>query len=50
MPGVVRKPDICSGHGCFPPRANATASPDTFTNSLKTERFMDVRLVHGCGA
>ncbi len=50
MPGVVRNPDICSGHQCWPPRANIEWSPDVYTNSLFTERFSDKRMVHCCGS
>ena len=42
MPGVVRMPDIDSlGH------PNCTASPDVYTNNLRTARFTDSR---GCGS
>lgn len=46
MPGVVRKTDICSGHGTYYPRINTESSPDTYTNSIQTTRFMDQRMCH----
>lgn len=48
MPGVARKGDVCSGHGCFPPRPSATWSPDTFVNSLNVIRAGDAMLPHCC--
>lgn len=48
MPGVVRKPDNCSGHGCWPPRPSATASSDVLTNGLQTERKGDSMKSHCC--
>lgn len=41
MPGVGRKTDICTGHGCFPPRPTAQWSPDTFVNGLNVHRQTD---------
>lgn len=46
MPGVVRKTDLCSGHGPCGPRANTTSSPDTYADSILVERFGDSRAVH----
>ena len=48
MPGAVRMIDICSGHGCFPPRPNITSSPNVFINCIPATRFLDQRFVHGC--
>lgn len=48
MPGVLRLPDNCSGHGCWPPRPSATASPDVLTNGLQTERYGDSMTAHCC--
>jgi hypothetical protein len=49
MPGIHRKTDLCTGHGCWPPRPSATWSPDVFTNNLETERFSDSMQLHCCG-
>lgn len=48
MPGVVRLGDACSGHGCWPPRPNITASVDVFTNGIGTHRLGDAWAVHCC--
>ena len=49
MPAAHRHRDICTGHGCWPPRPNATASPDVFVNGLGQHRLTDSWLVHCCG-
>ena len=49
MPGHVRLTDICSGHPCFPARANSVSSPDTNVNNIPATRFSDTRPVHCCG-
>ena len=41
MPGIVRLGDICTGHGCWPPRANSSASTDVFVNSRGVHRLGD---------
>jgi hypothetical protein len=48
MPGVHRKTDNCSGHGCWPPRPSATWSPNVFVNNLNVERFTDQMMIHCC--
>jgi uncharacterized Zn-binding protein involved in type VI secretion len=48
MPAVHRLTDICTGHGCYPPRENASASPNVFANSLAAHRVGDAWQVHGC--
>jgi|TARA_B110000495_G_scaffold163866_1_gene149283 uncharacterized Zn-binding protein involved in type VI secretion len=48
MPGTVRLTDICTGHGCYPPRENASASPNVFANSLACHRVGDAWQPHGC--
>lgn len=45
---VVRRTDVCSGHGCYPPRPSATWSPDVFVNNLNIERYSDSMEVHCC--
>lgn len=41
MPGVCRKDDICTGHGCYPSRPNTSWSPDTFVNGRNVHRQTD---------
>ncbi len=41
MPGIVRRTDVCSGHGCYPPRPSTSWSPDTWVNGLQVERVTD---------
>jgi len=48
MPGVVRLTDICSGHGCWPSRANSSASTDVFVNGLGAHRVGDGWAAHTC--
>jgi len=47
--GVARKGDVCTGHGCFPPRAALTGSPDTFADGKAQHRVGDNWAVHACG-
>lgn len=49
MPLVVRKGDVCSGHGCFPPRVSSSWSSNVFINSLPVERNRDSLVSHCCG-
>lgn len=48
MPGAHRLGDACGGHGCFPSRPNASASPDVFVNGLASHRLGDAWQPHGC--
>jgi len=48
MPAVTRKTDICTGHGCWPPRPSIQGSPNVFTNDLATHRETDDWAVHCC--
>ena len=32
MPAVTRLGDLCTGHGCYPPRPNITAASTVFVN------------------
>lgn len=48
MPSVSRLGDKCSGHGCFPPRPNSSASGNVFTNGIPTHRQSDSWLPHCC--
>ena len=46
---VVRLGDTCTGHGCYPPRANVSASSDVFVNGLGAHRVGDAWSIHCCG-
>ena len=46
---AVRLGDQCTGHGCFPPRANISASGNVFINSIGAHRVGDGWAVHCCG-
>lgn len=46
--GVVRLGDVCSGHGCYPPRQNVAASEDVFVNGRGWHRLGDGWAAHGC--
>lgn len=50
MPAAVRLTDVCTGHGCWPPRANAGASGDVFANGLGAHRVGDPWQTHCCPA
>jgi uncharacterized Zn-binding protein involved in type VI secretion len=45
---ATRMGDICSGHGCFPPRPSCSGSPSVFCNSLPVKRMGDIFLPHAC--
>lgn len=49
MPSVTRLGDKCTGHGCFPPRANDEASGDVFVNGIGVHRVGDHWVTHCCG-
>lgn len=48
MPGVVRKMDMDSGHGCFPPRMNIGSSSDVMVDNKGVHRKTDKWLQHCC--
>ena len=48
MPGVARLGDVCTGHGCWPSRANSAASPDVFINGAGAHREADGWAAHTC--
>ena len=48
MPPAARLGDICTGHECFPPRANVEGSPNVFVNSKAWHRQGDAWDVHCC--
>lgn len=49
MPPVHRANDICTGHGCFPPRKTTSWSSITFANNLGIHRKGDSYGIHCCG-
>jgi len=49
MPPVARIYDICTGHGCFPPRMNIQGSPDVVVNNRVVHRQDDAWATHCCG-
>lgn len=50
MPSVTRLGDICTGHGCWPPRPSTGASPNVFLNGLAAHRQGDAWAAHTCPA
>ena len=46
MPGVAMLGDSCTGHGCYPSRANVQASPDVFCNGRAVHRQGDAWASH----
>jgi uncharacterized Zn-binding protein involved in type VI secretion len=49
MPGACRLGDKCTGHSCFPPRINSSASSDVIVNGKGWHRKGDSWVVHCCG-
>lgn len=49
MPAVSRIGDTCTGHGCFPPRANDSGSGNVFINGIGAHRQGDHWVPHTCG-
>ena len=49
MPAAHRKGDLCTGHGCFPPRKNRNGSPNVFVNGISWHRQGDGWNRHCCG-
>lgn len=50
MPAAHRLGDICTGHGCYPPRPNIEGSPNVFVNGLPSHRQNDAWMPHCCGS
>lgn len=48
MPAVSRLGDICSGHGCFPPRNSTSGSSNVFINGIPAHRVSDAWDSHSC--
>jgi uncharacterized Zn-binding protein involved in type VI secretion len=40
--------DLCTGHGCWPPRPNVQGSENVFVNSRPHHRLDDAWMVHCC--
>lgn len=49
MPAAHRHKDICTGHGCWDSRPNASASHNVFVNNKGAHRVGDFWEVHCCG-
>lgn len=49
MPATHLLGMVCSGHGCFPTRPNAQASPDVYIGDIAWHRQGDLWQVHCCG-
>jgi len=50
MPSVTRLGDSCTGHGWWPPRANAQGSPNVYVNGAAAHRQGDAWASHCCPA
>lgn len=50
MPAATRLGDICTGHGCYPPRPSIQGSGDVYTNSINQVRLGDMFDKHCCGS
>ena len=48
MAAVARYGDICTGHGCWPPRTGITKSPNVFVNGIAVHRLTDTWDSHCC--
>lgn len=48
MPASSRLQDNCTGHGCWPPRPNNSASTNVFVNNKGSHRKGDSWLPHAC--
>lgn len=48
MPAVTRLGDMCSGHGCWPPRPSTGGSPDVYADGVPVHRQGDGWAAHTC--
>jgi len=46
MPAFVRVGDLCTGHGCYPPRPCITGSPNVYSNGKAIHRQGDAWDIH----
>lgn len=49
MSAATRLGDVCTGHGCFPPRVNDEGSDNVFINGISAHRQGDHWVTHCCG-
>lgn len=49
MPAASRLGDVCTGHGCFPPRPSTGASGNVYINGIRAHRQGDGWASHCCG-
>ena len=47
-PNVHRLGDICTGHGCWPPRPSSEGSPNVNVNGIPVHRLNDAWESHCC--
>jgi uncharacterized Zn-binding protein involved in type VI secretion len=50
MPAVARIGDLCSGHGCYPPRIAIAGSGNVFIDGRAAHRCGDGWITHGSGS
>lgn len=48
MSAVTRLGDLCTGHGCYPPRPSISAASTVFVNGIPVHREKDEWDLHGC--
>jgi uncharacterized Zn-binding protein involved in type VI secretion len=48
MPAAARLGDLCTGHGCWPPRPNVQGSPDVYIDGRPAHRVGDAWASHTC--
>jgi uncharacterized Zn-binding protein involved in type VI secretion len=48
MPAAARLGDICTGHGCWPPRTGISASTNVFINGRPAHKVGDAWNIHCC--
>ena len=48
MPAITRLGDLCTGHGCYPPRPSNQASGDVYVEGILVHRQSDSWEPHGC--
>ena len=48
MAAAARLGDLCSGHGCFPPRDGSDAASTVFINGIRAHKYGDPWASHCC--